>query len=130
MKIYLAGPMTGYDKFNFPAFDFWRDFLTEAGHSVFSPADNDRGLLGKAGDWLPTEEDQDGNWKVWKIEGAPSLRKMLGDDLSWIAANADGIAMMPGWEKSSGANAEWALAKALGLDIFYLYDAEKGVLHG
>lgn len=120
MKIYLAGPMTGYDKFNFPAFDFWDDFLYEAGHEVFSPANNDRNLLGKPQDWVPGDGDHDGEWKRWTIPNAPDLRKMLGDDLAWIAKNADGIAMMPGWEKSSGANAEWALAKALGLKIFYL----------
>ena len=67
VKIYLAGPMTGYDKFNFPAFDFWFDFLTQAGHSVFSPADNDRTLLGKSSRWMPTWDDQKDGWKAWNI---------------------------------------------------------------
>lgn len=126
-KVYLAGPMTGYNKFNFPAFDFWRQFLVNAGHEVFSPAENDRRLLGKDIFWTPGDGDHDGAWKYWTIPNAPDLRKMLGDDLQWIAQNATAIAMMPGWEKSSGANAEWALAKALGLKIFYLYDAGEGV---
>jgi hypothetical protein len=127
-SVYLAGPMTGYDKFNFPAFDFWCEWLENAGHEVFSPADNDRILLNKTVLWTPGDGDHDGEWKKWTIDGAPDLRKMLGDDLQWIAQNATAIAMMPGWEKSSGANAEWALAKALGLKIFYLYDQNESVV--
>lgn len=116
---YVAGPMTGLELFNFPMFDMVASEYRDKGHFCFNPADNDRELLGKHEAWLPGPEDHDGDWKVWKIEGAPGLRKMLGDDLAWIAAEADGIVMLPGWEKSSGAFAEWALARALGLKIEY-----------
>src|SRR5690606_23264139 len=88
-KIYIAGPMTGYKLFNFDQFDHWRDRWTAKGWFVFSPADNDRALLGKPVDWMPGDGDHDGEWKKWTIEGAPDLRKMLGDDLNWIAQNAD-----------------------------------------
>lgn len=118
-KIYIAGPMTGYEYFNFPRFDGARDMYRSLGYEVFSPADHDRKLLGKPADWYPTSKDHDGEWKVWSSEGAPSLREMLGADLQWIATHADEIAMLPGWERSNGANAEWALAKALGLKIRY-----------
>jgi hypothetical protein len=36
-----------------------------------------------------------------------------------ICDNCTAIYMMAGWESSSGAKAEHALAKALGLSIFY-----------
>lgn len=123
MKIYIAGPMTGFKHFNFPAFDNEARRYREKGYEVFNPADHDRDLLNKEHDWLPSEEDSEGPWKVWKAsvtEGKlPSLRDMLGADLQWIAEEADAIHMLPGWENSRGANAEWALAKALDLKIHY-----------
>lgn len=117
-KIYIAGPMTGYPQFNFPAFDAAANNLRDSAE-VFSPADNDRALLGKPADWMPSEIHQKDNWKTWNIPDAPSLRKMLGDDLAWIAANATGIFMLRNWEKSQGARAEHALACALGIQIHY-----------
>ncbi len=118
-KIYLAGPMTGIEYFNFPMFDTFRDIYKNMGYIVFSPADHDRELLEQPEWWMPQESDSLGPWKEWNIVGAPTLRKMLGDDLGWIAKNATHMAMLPGWEKSNGAFAEWALAKALSLDIKY-----------
>lgn len=118
-KIYIAGPMTGYVHFNFPAFDQAAVEYRHCGWEVFSPADHDRHLLGKPSDWMPTEEDTEGPWKKWIIPNAPTLRQMLGADLQWIANEADAIYMLSGWEKSNGANAEWALARALGLEIIY-----------
>ena len=109
MKIYLAGPMRGYENFNFPAFDFAAAKLRQEGHEVFSPAERDRLIHGpklennKTGDEVEAE----------KTVGF-SLRDALATDMDWIARNADAIALLPGWEKSSGAQAELALAKALG----------------
>ena len=108
MKIYLAGPMRGYENFNFPAFDFAAAKLRQDGHEVFSPAERDRLIHGpklennKTGDEVEAE----------KTVGF-SLRDALATDMDWIARNADAIALLPGWEKSSGAQAELALAKAL-----------------
>jgi hypothetical protein len=122
-QIYIAGPMTGYEYFNFQEFDKWRDYYEALGYNVFSPADHDRSLLNKTLEWMPTEEDSVGPWKSWAPEATqgklPTLRDMLGADLQWIAKTADSIHMMKGWENSRGANAEWALAKALDLEIRY-----------
>ena len=119
-RLYLAGPMTGIPHFNFPAFDHAAADLRSKGYEVFSPADNDRALLGKDPDWVPQDSDSDGTWRTWSIPGAPSLRKMLGDDVAYICNEADGIAMLPGWESSTGARAEHALAVALRLEIIYV----------
>ena len=120
-KYYIAGPMTGIPYFNFPAFDKAKKFIEDnfAQNEIFSPADHDRALLGKPNNWLPKITDSDGAWKFWSIPNAPELRRMLGDDLAWIAKNATDIYMLKGWENSRGAGAEWALARALGLRFHY-----------
>ena len=123
-RIYLAGPMTGIEYFNFPTFDTYEQVFEGLGYEVFSPAAHDRTLLGRPMNWLPSVEASRGPWVSWALSASlknelPTLRDMLGADLAWIAKNATHIAMLPGWEKSRGANAEWALAKALDLDIKY-----------
>ena len=121
-NIYVAGPMTGRMYFNFDNFDRVKKDLERQGWDVFSPADNDRRLLGFSDDWMPDDRHHDGNWKVWNIPNAPGLRKMLGDDLAWISSEAHAIYMMKGWQRSFGCLAEHALAVALGLEIIYESD--------
>lgn len=110
MRIYLAGPMRGYPNFNFPAFDYAAAKLRQQGHEVFSPAERDRSVHG-----TKLEDNATGS----EIEAASnvgfSLREALGADMAYISSTAEAVALLPGWEKSSGANAELALAKALGL---------------
>jgi hypothetical protein len=120
-RVYVAGPMSRIELFNFPMFDEVTEVLKDEsnGFEVFNPADHDRFLLGKPDTWYPREEDTEGPWIKWKIEGGPSLRQMLGADLNWIAMNATHICMLPGWENSKGAQAEWALARALDLEMMY-----------
>lgn len=115
MKIYLAGPMRGIPNFNFPAFDYAADKLRELGFQVFSPAERDRDIHGSK-----LEDNPAGDEKVAETVVGFSLREALAADTDWIALHAEGIALLPGWEKSSGANAELALAKALGLTVITL----------
>jgi hypothetical protein len=114
MKIYLAGPMRGYPNFNFPAFDYAAERLRQEGHLVFSPADHDRSVDPRIEDNPTGDEDL-----AAKVTGF-SIRDALAADTSWICNEADAIALLPGWEKSSGATAERALAVALGLSIIIL----------
>jgi hypothetical protein len=123
MKIYLAGPMRGYPNFNFPAFDMAAKKLREQGHEVFSPADHDRKTIGAEVEINPT-----GDENVAAATHGFSIRKAMGADLAWIAHHSDAVALLPGWEKSTGATAERATAIAIGLTIIILgkeyYDAD------
>lgn len=116
MKIYLAGPMTGIPSFNFPAFDVAAARLRrQLGVFVFSPAEHDRCVYGPE-----LEDNPTGDPILAKINHGFSLRKALLDDLTFICNEADGIALLPGWENSKGVTAELSLAKALGLSVFEL----------
>ena len=52
------------------------------------------------------------------LEGDSYTETMI-DDLKQIC-DSDAVLMCPGWEFSSGCNAEFNLAKALNMDIYYL----------
>lgn len=112
MKVYLAGPMRGIPEFNFPAFMAATEQLTAAGLDVFNPAQNDV-------DHGFTFEGATG-FEDLAAEYGFSLRAALGDDLEFICRHAEGVALLPGWEQSSGARAEVATALALGLLVWEL----------
>jgi hypothetical protein len=114
MRVYLAGPMRGIPNFNFPAFDFAAAKLRAAGFTVFSPAERDREAYGASIQDNPTGDES----KVTNT--ACTINDCMAADCEWICRHAHGIALLPGWEKSSGANAELALAKALGLTVITL----------
>lgn len=123
MKLYLAGPMRGYPEFNFPAFRQAAAWLREQGHFVFSPHERDEE---KHGSDVSTG-NVTGDEEIAKQTHGFNLREALFDDLKFITLEAEGIAMLPGWEKSKGANAERATAIALGLDVYELdknYDCD------
>jgi hypothetical protein len=116
MKIYVAGPMRGYPEFNFPAFNAVAAKLRAEGHEVFNPAERDNERHGtdiSKGNAAGCEE------KAAQEHGF-NLRVALADDLEFICRHADAIALLPGWEKSKGANAERATAVALGLIEIHL----------
>lgn len=112
-KIYVAGPMRGIPDFNFPAFYKAEADLLREGWDVFNPARSDDEVGS-----VPAEIQKTGDIDLAAQAGF-SLRHALARDTEWIALHADAIYMLKGWEKSAGANAEWALAKALGLEIHY-----------
>lgn len=114
MKIYLAGPMRGYKNFNFPAFDYAKMKLEARGFEVFSPADRDREAYGADIENNPTGDES----KV--TNPACTIEDCMAADCEWICRHADAIALLPGSDKSSGAQAELALAKALGLTVITL----------
>ena len=108
-KIYLAGPMTGYPQHNFPAFDRAKERLEEMGWEPISPADMDR----KIG-YDPTKGDTlDG------VDIHEFTMDCVRRDTEAIR-NVDALALIDGWEHSTGAKAEVMLAKWCGIEVFKL----------
>lgn len=96
--VYIAGPMRGYKDFNFPAFDRLRDDLIIDGIDVISPADIDR-VSGTAS----------------KLQ-EPSTYIIRDMYALILLASLDGsVVFLPGWTESMGAQAEYRLARWLGL---------------
>lgn len=83
MRWYLAGPMTGIQDLNFPAFHAEAARLRAMGYDVVNPAE-----------LCPGETD----WSAC----------MRTDIVAMMAC--DGVALLPGWERSRGARIEFNLA--------------------
>jgi hypothetical protein len=113
-KIYLSGPMTGIPHFNYPAFHRAAAELRAAGNVVFNPAEHDTETFGK------DISNPAGDAAQATAEHGFDRRAALHTDLSWICQNADAIALLPGWQNSSGARAEHALAVAIGIEVIVL----------
>jgi hypothetical protein len=113
MKIYVAGPMRGIAEFNFPAFHNAAAFLRGKGHEVFNPAERD--IIATGVDI--SRGNDTGDNTLAEVKHGFNLREALKDDLEFICLQADAVVMLPGWEKSLGAQAEVATARALGLRI-------------
>ncbi|WP_163380415.1 DUF4406 domain-containing protein [Enterobacter hormaechei] len=91
MKVYIAGPMSGYDQFNRPAFHAAERNLRENENVVLNPAT------------LP--------------DGLSQAQYM--DICFAMLRCADAVYMLAGWEESAGARTEHALAEKLELWRFY-----------
>lgn len=89
MKLYIAGPMTGLPEFNYPAFMDAERRLIEAGYEVENPA-----RPGQVDGWT---------WRDYMKRGISQL------------VLCDGVALLPGSEKSWGACIERDLAMSLGM---------------
>jgi len=122
MRVYLAGPMRGYPDFNFPAFHIGARRLRDLGYEVFSPAERDIEAHGEGVNNSPTCNLDD-----VKDTGF-SLRDALAADTQWISLRADAVVVLPGWQESKGAQAEVALARALGLPVWSVDEVLSGFL--
>ncbi|WP_250489965.1 DUF4406 domain-containing protein [Caballeronia sp. INML2] len=91
MKLYIAGPMSNLPELNFPAFHAEAARLRAMGFEIVNPAEID---VGPNPDWLTAMR--------------ADIRELV---------TCDGIALLPGWEQSKGANVEHTLARGLGLRV-------------
>lgn len=119
MKLYLAGPMRGYGNYNFQSFFFAEAMLRMRGHEVENPARMDI-EEGKAA-WIESE-NRIAVSKDFTIEDA--LRR----DILAMAQGCEGIVLLPGWEKSEGANKELDFARTIGLLEYLYFPARSGEL--
>lgn len=97
MKVYVAGPMTGIPEWNFPAFEDAAGKLRAAGYEVQSPHEFD---LEDGFD--PTSHGADFD-----------LRAALERDVEAVL-DADGVALLDGWEASPGVAIEVLTAASQG----------------
>jgi hypothetical protein len=104
-KIYIAGPMTGYPEFNFPAFYAADEQLAAAGWHVFNPAAKDEEYD------LDPEAVATGDAQL-AAKGGFDFRKAYLWDVSRII-EGDAIYMLKGWQFSPGAVGEHAVAVAM-----------------
>lgn len=105
LAVYVAGPMTGYPDFNFPAFYAAEKRLKEQGYIVYNPAnkeDEER---------LDPESRKTGD-SAKAISGGFDFKSVYMWDLEHVV-KADAIYVLKGWEKSAGACGELAVAKAI-----------------
>ena len=90
MKVYIAGPMTGYEDFNYPAFHAAAAELRAQGYEVLNPAEHFEGR-----------------------QDLPYQTYMRGAITALLEAEA--IYTLPGWTSSKGAKMEMLIAERLGL---------------
>ena len=110
-KLYLAGPMRQIKDFNFPSFHAAAARLRAIGYEVFNPAEHDERKHGQGFAKSDTGDPKD------IAHTGFDLRATLVEDLAWIAKEAHGVAVLPGYEQSKGATAEVALARAIGIPV-------------
>lgn len=110
-RVYLSGPMSGYPKLNFEAFDYYEKTLTERGFAVMSPARLDSDEFRAA----VLRGDHDGE------------NAQVGYDQKWVdsivrdieaLSECNMVAVLPGWRKSLGARLEVTQAMSWAFPIY------------
>lgn len=109
MKLYIAGPMSGFYNFNSSSFNRAAKDIASKGHEPVLPWESNSGdgsSLGGGGEWTRSPKE-----RAW------FLRKDFA-----LLLECDGIALLDGWEESVGANLELLVAVASDLERFRFYD--------
>lgn len=107
-KIYVAGPMTGYDQWNFPAFFEAERQLLKLGYDVINPAHNDGTTLELALESAGLPERPNHTWAWYMRRDLPHVLE------------CDAVCVLPGWQESKGASLEVHVANAIGVPIYVL----------
>jgi hypothetical protein len=94
--IYISGPMTGLPALNFPAFNAAAEQLRSMGFDVVNPAE--------------INPDSTMTWQACMRTDIKAL------------CDCDTLAMLPGWENSSGAHLEVHVAHRLGIMVKSIAD--------
>lgn len=106
---YLAGPMTGYPQFNFPAFDRAAAYLRRFGNRIVSPAELDDPVVRE---WAISSEDGENH-------SEEDYLKFLRRDANIVMdPRCKGVICLPGWQASRGALMETYLCETFGKPIY------------
>jgi len=105
VKIYIAGPMRGHHKFNFPAFDAAKAELEAKGWEVVSPADLDR-ARGFDEEAFAAENP---DWDYKDLPPGSNLNETIKADVAALV-ECDAIVLIENWGHSAGAIAESYIA--------------------
>lgn len=100
LKLYLSGPMSNKDNFNFPLFKITAETLRQRYYDIVSPHE------------LP--EDHVPGSQVWEWYLKRDLKQML---------ECDGILLLKDWELSRGARLECYIAHTLNMYVYEMYGA-------
>ncbi len=99
---YVSGPMTGIEKFNFPAFEKAAATLRALGYAVRSAHE-------------VKHDEPEG-------KGSLAWEEYLRGDLIAMLSHCNVVLVLPGWTDSRGAKLEVHVAEALGMPIYTLDD--------
>jgi len=115
MKCYIAGPMRGIEKYNYPAFMSAAKELRALGWKVFNPAEMD--IAADVEDYTAYTLEQQ-QLHSTHANARRFARRDLGILTDALAAElGDMVIVLPGWEHSVGAKAEVAVGEWVGLPI-------------
>jgi hypothetical protein len=105
-RVYVSGPMSGIVDSNFPAFNAAARELRRLGYEVVNPAEIN------PGDPPPPDAGESAQKHFW--------RQCLRADVKELC-DCDMVALLPGWEDSSGAHLEVHIAHRLGIKVRALH---------
>jgi len=109
---YIAGPMTGHEEYNFPAFDEAESLIRKLyGCSVVNPAQVDRAVQVHAA-----------------LEGRSKreLTEFFMDLNTATIKKCTALVLLEGWERSSGARHELAMAERLNIKVLVMIPTAAG----
>jgi nucleoside 2-deoxyribosyltransferase len=104
---YLSGPMTGYEQYNYPAFDRVAKHLRSLGYEIRSPHE------------CEPETDSVSEEQLWENMMVKCMKMM---------EECSAIILMQGWPHSRGARRELEYAIRYDFQIFYYDEATDQVI--
>ena len=109
MKIYVAGPMSSVQDFNYPEFFRVANALRALGHEVINPAETNGLTVEEA---LKDVVDNPMEWEDYMRLDLRSITQV------------EALCLLPGWQFSKGARLEIAVAKELNLPLYIFKDGK------
>lgn len=109
-RIYVSGPMTGLPLYNWPAFEVAARVLRSQGWDVVSPTETDE----KVDHVVVTRSG--GSVLAVETTGKYTYEQILALDFEDVRSCTH-IFLLPGWQHSTGARRELAVAIECGLEI-------------